>query len=436
MLVLEGRDRVGGKVLTFADVPGLPEAGGQWIGSGYGRVVDAAERSGSCSSTCCRSRCAIVTSRWCSTAGRAAGRLARLAAQSVPEPLRELMPWQYVPMAVAKANPARSRSRTGSRRRTRPTTFRCMRFLARRVPIEALIDLAYDTNASYGTSAHDVSSLMMAFVGLGRAQRNLNPGGLQGQGRQPAHPRGDCAAVSRSRCGWEPRPPRSPATDAGVTVTCADGGTPHREGRDLRPAVLDRAPAALRPDRSRACRPRPSRPAPAGLVAQVALVSAAGPSGWTTACRPQCGADGPLGRVFAIHRGAERRGGEPSRRRPTATRPAILDRLGRRGGRALRDRRDSRRTRPAAQGPARVAAQHSWSLDPYAAGDWACVRPGHGHAVPAGDVPAARASALLRRADRASQTAAWKARWSRASSPRSRSRSAMPVGGRRRDDST
>jgi monoamine oxidase len=46
VLVLEGRDRVGGKILTFGSVPGLPEAGGQSIGSGYGRVVDAAQRSG------------------------------------------------------------------------------------------------------------------------------------------------------------------------------------------------------------------------------------------------------------------------------------------------------------------------------------------------------------------------------------------------------
>jgi hypothetical protein len=43
--VLEGRDRVGGKILTFSDVPGLPEAGGQSIASGYGRLIDAANRS-------------------------------------------------------------------------------------------------------------------------------------------------------------------------------------------------------------------------------------------------------------------------------------------------------------------------------------------------------------------------------------------------------
>jgi monoamine oxidase len=34
------------------------------------------------------------------------------------------------------------------------------------------------------------------------------------------------------------------------------------------------------------------------------------------------------------------------------------------------------RMRPAAKGRLRVAAQHSWALDPYAAGDWAYFAPG------------------------------------------------------------
>ena len=34
------------------------------------------------------------------------------------------------------------------------------------------------------------------------------------------------------------------------------------------------------------------------------------------------------------------------------------------------------RMRPAARGKLRVAAQHSWALDPYAAGDWAYFAPG------------------------------------------------------------
>jgi len=68
VLVLEGRDRVGGKILTFANVPGLPEAGGQSIGSGYGRVVDAANRSGVVLEDQLPQALRHPTSRWCWTA--------------------------------------------------------------------------------------------------------------------------------------------------------------------------------------------------------------------------------------------------------------------------------------------------------------------------------------------------------------------------------
>ncbi|MEE4349132.1 MAG: NAD(P)/FAD-dependent oxidoreductase [Pacificimonas sp.] len=44
--VLEGRGRVGGRLLTLDDVPGNPEAGGSGIGSGYGRILGAMERFG------------------------------------------------------------------------------------------------------------------------------------------------------------------------------------------------------------------------------------------------------------------------------------------------------------------------------------------------------------------------------------------------------
>lgn len=44
--VLEGRDRVGGRLYTMDDVPGAPEAGGSGIGSIYGRLIGAMEKYG------------------------------------------------------------------------------------------------------------------------------------------------------------------------------------------------------------------------------------------------------------------------------------------------------------------------------------------------------------------------------------------------------
>ena len=40
--VLEGRDRIGGRLLTLQDVPGRPEAGGNGIGHSYARLLDLA----------------------------------------------------------------------------------------------------------------------------------------------------------------------------------------------------------------------------------------------------------------------------------------------------------------------------------------------------------------------------------------------------------
>ncbi len=40
VLVLEARRRVGGRVLTFFDLPGVPEMGFNSMGKGYGRALD------------------------------------------------------------------------------------------------------------------------------------------------------------------------------------------------------------------------------------------------------------------------------------------------------------------------------------------------------------------------------------------------------------
>ena len=54
-----------------------------------------------------------------------------------------------------------------------------------------MIELAYDTNTAYGTSAHDISALMMAFVeAFTRAQRNLKPVVYKAKGGNQRIPEG------------------------------------------------------------------------------------------------------------------------------------------------------------------------------------------------------------------------------------------------------
>ncbi|GLQ22091.1 flavin monoamine oxidase family protein [Algimonas porphyrae] len=44
VLMLEGKNRIGGRVYTLMDVPGRPEAAGELIGSNYARMLDTARR--------------------------------------------------------------------------------------------------------------------------------------------------------------------------------------------------------------------------------------------------------------------------------------------------------------------------------------------------------------------------------------------------------
>lgn len=44
VMTLEGRNRIGGRVYTLMDIPGKPEAAGEFIGANYARMIDTAKR--------------------------------------------------------------------------------------------------------------------------------------------------------------------------------------------------------------------------------------------------------------------------------------------------------------------------------------------------------------------------------------------------------
>ena len=106
VLVLEGRDRVGGKVMTFSDVQGLPEAGGNIIYAGYERIRARARSIG------------VVLEDQAPRLGKHANFTLVLDGQPLsraqwldsprnpfPPSMREMMPWQYVPTLTDQANP-------------------------------------------------------------------------------------------------------------------------------------------------------------------------------------------------------------------------------------------------------------------------------------------------------------------------------------------
>lgn len=373
VLVLEARDRVGGKVLTFASVPGLPEAGGQSIGSGYGRIIDAAQRSG------------IELEDQLPQARRHADIALVLDGQPVaraawkdsprnpfPAPLRELMPWQYTPAAMAKANPLKSVEDWISPRHAADDVS-MHQFLRAQGASEAMIDLAYDTNTSYGTSAHDVSALMMAFVeAFTRAQRNLKPAVYKARGGNQRIPEGMARRLHGGvRLGQ--RVTAIASASDGVTVHTHDGG------RYTARAVICALPfATLRHVRVEpgltGLQGQAVKTLPHQMITQVAL-EARKPFWEGDGLPPAMWTDSQIGRVFAIHRSASDDSVGSLLVTAYGHKAAYLDRLGREGaGRFVIA--EIERMRPAARGRLRVAALHSWSLDPHAAGTWGCFAPG------------------------------------------------------------
>lgn len=159
--VLEGRDRVGGRVSSLDMVPGSPEAGANAIVGSYARLRDAARRFGAelidhtASGKLNRPKTLalggeiISSQEWPNS-----------ARNPFPDGQKETMPWQYVSRAISENNPLKAAD-----------DWFDPRFASHDIPLhvflqslgasDAIIELAYNTNIIFGTSAHDVSLLQL-----------------------------------------------------------------------------------------------------------------------------------------------------------------------------------------------------------------------------------------------------------------------------------
>lgn len=97
VLVLEGRDRIGGRLYTLNDVPGRPESGGNEIGSSYGRVLSAMARYG-VSPVAMRPRTEKIEDHTCLHIKDETIRIENWAAHGknpFPENHRATLPWHF-----------------------------------------------------------------------------------------------------------------------------------------------------------------------------------------------------------------------------------------------------------------------------------------------------------------------------------------------------
>lgn len=160
--VLEGRDRVGGRVRSLHDLPGHPEAGGSVIAEGYARVIDRAKQLNvALAPNIPRADLAGAMGIHLQGTTLKAADWGASAFNPFPAgPLRNLPPYAVGGAGLRAGNPLKS---VGD--------WRLPAFHEQDVSIAAYLsakgwtpeqlELAFGTNPGYGNSAHDLSVLMM-----------------------------------------------------------------------------------------------------------------------------------------------------------------------------------------------------------------------------------------------------------------------------------
>lgn len=189
VLVVEGRNRVGGRVNSLDFIPGNPEAGANAIVGSYARLRDSARRFGaalidhSASSKLNRPKSLalgseiIPTSSWPNSARNpfaGAG--------------KEILPWQFVSRLISSENPLESPD-DWFNPGFAALDISLYEFLKRHGASDDMIELAYNTNIIFGTSAHDVSLLQLlgndAWIKLQRETERVSLVGKGGNQRIP-----------------------------------------------------------------------------------------------------------------------------------------------------------------------------------------------------------------------------------------------------------
>jgi len=161
--VIEGRNRIGGRLYTLSDLPGNPEAGGNTIMGGYGRMRDMADRLG------VELMDYAPRAELSQTEIALGGQVIRAAdwpnhpLNRMPEGARDRSPNGYIWGVIARNNPLESFEDWYDPRSWRydGPVYGLLRNLGWS---EETIAQVYDTNAQYGTSAHDTSLLMWFFI--------------------------------------------------------------------------------------------------------------------------------------------------------------------------------------------------------------------------------------------------------------------------------
>ncbi len=375
--VIEGRNRIGGRIESFRHIPGNPEAGGTAFGPGYARLVEAAKKHGAPliditpMTPYFFQRQLIIDDEFIANAD-----WAEHPRNPFPAAARKTMPWMYLPMLLARANPLQS-SEAWRAPAHADLDVSLHEFLHRIEQSDDTIDIAYNMSPQWARSAHGVSALMaLSAHYFANIQRTLTTGnpikGYTAVGGNQSIPEAMAGSLRNEvRLNQPVIGIRSDST--GAEVHCADG-TIYRAGRvicSLPCSVLRRI--RIEP-RFTGLQARAVDMLDSQVINQVHIV-AKKPFWEEDGMSANMYTNSMCGTVVAEHKGDDPADITSLTAWIRGHRAAWMDQVDDSVGIAAVIA-DIERLRPAAKGLLEVAAYKSWYRDPFASGDWAVWRPG------------------------------------------------------------
>jgi len=376
--VIEGRRRVGGRVLSIRSLPGNPEAGGTSFGPGYARLVDTARRLG----------VGLVD---LGPVLRYYGqRELFLDGQHVPlsewpdhprnpfpDAARATPPWRLAGGVLARNNPLKT-SDAWLDPANAPLDIPYYDWLRQQGLSHAAIDMAYNIEPSHGSSAFDVSALMMLFVGsFIAAQRALatpgQPPFMTAAGGNQAIPEAMAAALENEvELGRNVTGIRQ--LDDAAEVFCADG-TRYRAEHvicSIPCSVLRRLrfDPLLPPEQARAVNTLDSQ-----IICQAHLRASAPFWEQEDLPTPNMFSDSLVCNLVGEHKGQDPAEVTSLTAWVRGHNAALLDQIPEADARRAIIA-DIERIRPAAKGKLELVEYKSWYRDPFSSGDWAVWKPG------------------------------------------------------------
>ncbi len=382
--VLEGRQRVGGRMLSHRDVPGNPESGGTSFGPGYARLMDA----------CKKFRIGLIdvtpivpffNDRELVLDGKLIlkDQWPTHPQNPFPATSRQSMPWSYLNPIIGKNNPLRNADAWLDPVNAKYDVS-LHQWLTSLGVSDEVIELCWNNNPNYGTTAHDVSAMMALFgstFAMMQAQLGGKTFGYTAVGGNQTIPEAMAKGLKTAvRFGCDVAGIRS--TDSGSEVQCADG-TVYKADYVISSMPMPvlrrvRIDPLITGAHGMAINTLASQP-----VNMLHLIVKK-PFWQDDGRNPNIFSNGLAGMVVAERKGKTPRDITSLTIWIRGRNATWMDTLDPKDATAA-IMEDFYRVRPAAKGKVEPRVYHSWYRDPFSAGDWAVWAPGQVTAF-AGDV--------------------------------------------------